>query len=117
MSITYDQISDAMRSIAREVTEAKADGQVTIREVLEIAYECAPRFMAHVGSLTQLSGAEKKALVMAAYADLWAALDPDIPWLPGWVDDPIEEGIRLALGVLIDNLYDAAAQRFPAILG
>jgi len=48
-------------------------------------------------TFTGLSGEEKKAFVLEVIKKAYKEIDPDIPWIPGFIETPIEN-------FLLDNL-------------
>ena len=110
-------IMDRVNAVAASVCEPFKDG-IDLKDFAEVA----PRIMAgimEIAGVLDMDGPRKKALVIEAWDELVTLHRGkfDIPWVPGWIDNPIEDWI-LDLGKhALEVIYDAAAGKFPSILG
>lgn len=67
-----------------------------ILEAVRVAAEIAETF-------TALPGGEKKAFVVDVIRQAYRKVNPDIPWLPGFIETPIEN-------LLLDTLVPAVIE-------
>jgi len=112
---TFEEIKPQVEELAKRIFEPFKDG-VQIHDWVQVSQPTVAMLMLIAG-VTNLSGAQKKALVLDAYGYIWDSLDPDIPWLPNFIDDPIEWGIREAGEVVLEWTYDAVSGKLEEILG
>lgn len=107
----YDQISEAVDKIRQKISEAFADGSISFREVLGLIGDMVREFVALVGTLGEMTPAEKKAAVLELVDEVY---DKDIrPLNMDFVPDWIEENY---VDPLIGQIVHTAADRILDML-
>lgn len=108
-----DLWTNYVRPAAEVIFEAYMDdGKITWQEAIEgvlqlypVAYDwAAGKDIPNIGS-----EGSKHDLVCKAMDEVFDAIaDPDIPWLPNWIEDPLEDGLKHGLHILTHILWDRA---------
>ncbi len=118
--VLHQYVDEVWADVAALV-EPLTDKRVELDEVWEMIPAATDLAMKAVG-LKQITGAQKKAVVVEVLRRAWRAIkDWNIPWVPdsmewtikGWLDPIVEAWVVRLVNQVIEKLYEAN----PALFG
>ena len=113
MPVELRHIENQVKSIAKDIMGVFADGKVTAGEAIAVLPSVAHDVMVMVGRLEGMTGAERMALATAAVRNVYDQLDPDIPYVPAFIENPMEEWVLDHLvPPLIQRMFDLLPEKF-----
>lgn len=106
----YDRIQSFIDDTRADILAARADGKLTFSEGSQVVYRSARRLVAMAAAL-DVTGAEKKKLVMDAVDKIYAAVIApiDLPWIP----EPFESmAVDPLIGKVIHEIASGLVEEF-----
>jgi len=99
----FDLIKVEVEDILRQYRETKPN---SLLEFFQFSYAIADEFMTLVEvSKDIIAGADKKATVIEAVRYAYIEVDPNLPWIPAYIENKIEKWfLSSGLPALIDFL-------------
>ncbi len=113
MALQVQDFVDLLKPIVEDARElATDDGKFSFADLLKVTPSAVKAFMEIASDVKEATGEEKKQFVIEAFQWTYRELDPDIPWLPDFIENPLEEYLLDSLVPgLIEALYEEMKER------
>lgn len=111
----YDDLKDAVSAITAHYKEATSDGKLSFSEIFSLASKATASFVQLFEQFTDgVSGAEKKAAVLAALAAFFdEVISPlDIKGIPNFIEPVVDSSLKKLALTLADAGIDALVAIF-----
>lgn len=111
----YDDLKDAVSAITAHYKEATSDGKLSFSEIFSLASKATASFIQLFEQFTDgVSGAEKKAAVLAALAAFFdEVISPlDIKGIPNFIEPVVDSSLKKLALTLADAGIDALVAIF-----
>ena len=116
MPKTVDQIIDEVQSDIDELThkfEDYVEGGLKIHEILIFLFQAGSKLSELMDSLQDVTGEQKKEVVMTVVRRVYEDKDPDIPWVPEPLETKLEEFfLDKVLGAFIEFIVRRRKEGF-----
>lgn len=103
MSKSVDEVKQEIKEDIDELYQLfenyKKDG-FTVTEIVRFAFEAGTKLIETVDVVKDISGAQKKKVVLSTVGDIYRKVNPDIPWIP----EPFETMLE---NLVLDKVLDA----------
>jgi hypothetical protein len=103
MPKTVEEVKAEIKGDIDELMERYKEyqkGGFKFNEIATFTFEAGSKLVEAVENVQEISGAQKKEVVLSTVKDIYKTVDPDIPWVP----EPFETWIE---DFLLDRALDA----------
>ena len=112
MAKTVEEIKAEIKADIDELMERFKEYQkdgFNFNEIAKFTFEAGSKLVEAVENVQDISGAQKKEVVLSTVKDIYKTVDPNIPWVP----EPFETWIEdFLLDRALDAFIDFIVQQF-----